>query len=216
MAIKTYKRTSAGRRNSNVLIRDEVTHVGPEKSLLRPLHKHGGRNNSGMITTRHEAHAERLRMLRLHGLSTDAWRRYATKSYVPSELLALGFKYNLTDLQAAIGIHQLAKLERHQRRREELALRFDAAMASIEVVQVQPRTIPGHDVRHALHLYLLLLDVDRLRASRNEIVAALREEGIGAAIHYRALHLEPYFIERFGHPREAFPHAAAAHRERHG
>jgi dTDP-4-amino-4,6-dideoxygalactose transaminase len=163
----------------------------------------------GMITTRHEAHAERLRMLRLHGLSTDAWRRYATKSYVPSELLALGFKYNLTDLQAAIGIHQLAKLERHQRRREELALRFDAAMASIEVVQVQPRTIPGHDVRHALHLYLLLLDVDRLRASRNEIVAALREEGIGAAIHYRALHLEPYFIERFGHPREAFPHAAA-------
>lgn len=163
----------------------------------------------GMVTTRNEDFAERLRMLRLHGLSTDAWKRYATKSYVPSELHALGFKYNLTDLQAAIGIHQLAKLERHQRRREELARHYDTALAERPDIVLQQRALPGHDVRHALHLYLLVLDLDRLRASRNEVVAALRAEGIGAAIHYRALHLEPYFVERLGYEPEEFPHASA-------
>ncbi len=164
----------------------------------------------GMVTLRDGDVAEKLRMLRLHGLSTDAWKRYATHAYVPSELLALGFKYNLTDLQAAIGIHQLAKLERHQLRREELAARYDSVLAGFPGVELQPRSLPGHDVRHALHLYLVLLDLDRFSVTRNEIVAALRAENIGAAIHYRALHLEPYYIERLGLPREAFPHAAAA------
>lgn len=163
----------------------------------------------GMVTTRDEAFAERLRMLRLHGLSTDAWKRYATASYVPSELHALGFKYNLTDLQAAIGIHQLAKLERHQRRRDELAARYDAALADRPGVALQQRTLPGHEVQHAFHLYLLLLDLERFSVTRNEVVAALRAEGVGAAIHYRALHLEPYFIERFGHAPGDFPHAAS-------
>lgn len=164
----------------------------------------------GMVTLRDAAAAAKLRSLRLHGLSTDAWKRYATHTYVPSELQALGFKYNLTDLQAAIGLHQLAKLERHQRRREELAARYDRTLSSVPGVALQPRTLPGHEVRHALHLYLLLLDLARFSISRNEIVAALRAENIGAAIHYRALHLEPYFVERFGHRREDFPHAAAA------
>lgn len=164
----------------------------------------------GMIATRNEAVAERLQMLRLHGLSTDAWKRYATKSYVPSELRTLGFKYNMTDLQAALGIHQLAKLDRHQRRRDELAARYDATLAPLPGVELQQRTLAGHDVRHALHLYLLLLELDRFSVDRNTIVAALRAEGIGAAIHYRALHLEPYYVDRFGHAPEDFPHARAA------
>lgn len=163
----------------------------------------------GMVTTRDELWAERLRMLRLHGLSTDAWKRYATQAYMPSELHALGFKYNLTDVSAALGIHQLAKLERHQQRREQLALRYDAALETLPGVGLQPRTVPGHEVRHALHLYLLVLEIEQFSASRNEIVAALRAEGIGAAIHYRALHLEPYFVEQFGHAPADFPHAAS-------
>lgn len=164
----------------------------------------------GMITTQDAELAERLEMLRLHGLSTDAWKRYATKSYVPSELETLGFKYNLTDLQAAIGIHQLAKLERHQARREELAARYDEALAGEPGVSIQRRTLPGRMVRHALHLYLVLLDLDSYRVDRDEIVAALRAENIGAAIHYRALHLEPHYQRRFGLAPETFPVALDA------
>jgi dTDP-4-amino-4,6-dideoxygalactose transaminase len=166
----------------------------------------------GMITLRDDALAERLRMLRLHGLSTDAWRRYATNTYVPSELHALGFKYNLTDLQAAIGIHQLAKLERHLRRREELAARYDEVLAPLPGVSLQPRALPGADIRHALHLYLLLVDPARFSVARDELVAAIRAENVGAAIHYRPLHVEPYFRERLGHDPGDFPHALEAGR----
>lgn len=163
----------------------------------------------GMVTLRDDDAAERLRMLRLHGLSTDAWKRYATHTFVPSELHALGFKYNLTDLQAAIGIHQLAKLDAMQARRNELAARYDEVLRQLPGVTLQQRTLPGHEVRHALHLYLLLLDLERFRVSRNNIVAALRAENVGAAIHYRALHLEPYYQERYGHAPDDFPNAAA-------
>ena len=164
----------------------------------------------GMVTLRDAEVAERISMLRLHGLSTDAWRRYARKEYMPSELHALGFKYNLTDLQAALGIHQLAKLPGFQARRHELAARYDAELSQLPGVTLQERTLPGHDVEHALHLYLLLLDLDALGASRNEIVQALRAENVGGAIHYRALHLEPYFVERLGLAPEAFPVALDA------
>jgi dTDP-4-amino-4,6-dideoxygalactose transaminase len=164
----------------------------------------------GMVTLQDGDLAERLRMLRLHGLSTDAWRRYATHTFLRSELYGLGFKYNLTDLQAAIGIHQLAKLELHQRRREELASRYDAALGSLPGVQLQQRSLPGHEVRHALHLYLLLLDLDRFTVPRDSIVAALRAENIGAAIHYRALHLEPYYVDRFGLDADELPNASRA------
>jgi dTDP-4-amino-4,6-dideoxygalactose transaminase len=149
-------------------------------------------------------------VLRLHGLSRDAWERFRSKRVVFSDAIALGFKYNLTDLQAALGIHQLAKLPRFQERREQLAARYDSRLAELPGVSIQPRSLPGHTVRHALHLYLLLLDLDRFGVERNDIVAALRAENVGAAIHYRALHLEPYFVEAFGHRPGDFPVAAAA------
>jgi dTDP-4-amino-4,6-dideoxygalactose transaminase len=163
----------------------------------------------GMVTLRDDALAERLRMLRLHGLSTDAWKRFATNSFVPSELHALGFKYNLTDLQAAIGIHQLRRLPEMQARRHELAARYDSALGALDGVRLQPRALAGHDTAHALHLYLLVLDTDRFTVDRNTIVSALRAENIGAAIHYRALHLEPYFAKRLGHAADDFPVSAA-------
>lgn len=164
----------------------------------------------GMIALDDDAAANSLRMLRLHGLSTDAWRRYADRSFVPSAVHALGFKYNLTDLQAAIGIHQLAKVERFQARRETLAARYDEELAGLPGVALQPRVLPGRATRHGLHLYLLLLDPAAFEVGRDEIVAALRAENIGAAIHYRALHLEPYFSELFGHAPEEFPHSLEA------
>jgi dTDP-4-amino-4,6-dideoxygalactose transaminase len=166
----------------------------------------------GMVTVRDEELGERVRRLRLHGLSTDAWKRFAARSLVPSELLTLGFKYNMTDLQAALGIHQLAKLPRHQERREELAERYDAALRDLPGVGLQTRRPPGRDVRHALHLYLLLVDLDALAVGRDTLLEAFRAENIGAAVHYRALHLEPYFARRLAGRRYALPVAEDAWR----
>ncbi len=151
----------------------------------------------GMITLRDEELADRLRILRLHGLSTDAWKRFGTKSFVPSELETLGFKYNLTDLQASLGIHQLAKLERFHTRRQELAERYDEVLRDLPGVRFQARSPAGRNVGHALHLYLLLVDVDSLTVDRDTLLEAFRAENIGAAIHYRALHLEPYYVREF-------------------
>jgi dTDP-4-amino-4,6-dideoxygalactose transaminase len=159
----------------------------------------------GMITLRDEELADRLRMLRLHGLSTDAWKRFGTKSFVPSELETLGFKYNLTDLQASLGIHQLAKLERFHARRQELAQRYDEALRDLPGVGFQARSPSGRNVRHALHLYLLVLDLDSLTVDRDTLLEAFRAENIGAAIHYRALHLEPYYVDRFALEPGSFP-----------
>jgi dTDP-4-amino-4,6-dideoxygalactose transaminase len=152
----------------------------------------------GMITLRDEQAADHLRQLRLHGLSTDAWKRFTTNEFVVSQLETLGFKYNLTDLQASLGIHQLAKLERSQLRREELAERYDDALRDLPGVTFQTRAPHGRHVRHALHLYLLILDLDALTVDQNTIIRAFRAENIGASVHYRALHLEPYYVRKFG------------------
>jgi dTDP-4-amino-4,6-dideoxygalactose transaminase len=166
----------------------------------------------GMITVRSDELADRLRTLRQHGLSTDAWKRFATKSFVPSELETLGFKYNLTDLQASLGIHQLAKLEPFQARRDELARRYDEALRGLPGVSFQVRAPEGRNVRHALHLYLLVIDLEALTADRDTLVEAFRAENIGAAIHYRALHLEPYYARRLGLEAGAYPVSEAVWR----
>lgn len=123
----------------------------------------------------------------------------------------LGFKYNFTDLQAAIGLKQLEKLERFQLRREELAVFYDGAFSGRPGVRLQPRGMPGRSVRHALHLYLLVLEPDVFRGGRDAIVAALRAENIGAAIHYNPLHHEPYYRRRLGGSDASaeYPHATA-------
>ncbi len=162
----------------------------------------------GMIALADGSVAERLRKLRLHGLSVDAWERYGTQVYRPSFVEMLGFKSNLTDLQAALGLPQLRKLAHFQERREAIARLYDEALAPLCALGFQARTLPGHTVRHALHLYAVLLEEEVWSAPRDQVIAGLRAENIGAAVHYRALHLEPYYINRFGHPPEAFPVAA--------
>lgn len=161
----------------------------------------------GMITTNDAELAERLRVYRLHGLSSDAWQRYASGKLISGDVVYPGYKYNMTDLQASLGIHQLRKLETFQAIRERYARLYDEAFRPLSGVRLQPR--PGDDDnRHALHLYVLILDPEQFSASRHQVVEALRAENIGAAIHYRALHTHPYYRDTFGLKPGDFPHAA--------
>ena len=158
----------------------------------------------GMVTTRDSGVAQRLKTLALHGLDADAWMRFSDSGFRHYEVVEPGFKYNMTDLQAALGVHQLARVEQNLVRRQEIWARYDTAFADLPVFLPAPQA-PG--TRHARHLYTLLFDVDRLRVDRDAVQSALHELRIGTGIHYRALHLHRYYRETYGYARGDFPNS---------
>jgi dTDP-4-amino-4,6-dideoxygalactose transaminase len=158
----------------------------------------------GMVVTADEDAAARIKTLALHGLSADAWSRFSDEGYKHYEVVEPGFKYNMMDLQAALGVHQLARAEANLRRRQEIWRRYDEAFADLPL-QVPAVEAPG--TRHARHLYTVLLDLDRLDCSRDEVLLALHRQNIGSGVHYRALHLHPYYREANGYTLGDFPNA---------
>jgi dTDP-4-amino-4,6-dideoxygalactose transaminase len=160
----------------------------------------------GMVATNDDALADRLRVLRLHGLSADAWKRFSDEGFKHYEAIEAGFKYNLTDLQAAIGLHQLRRLETASVRRGAIWSRYLEAFADLPMDL--PPAVPRGD-RHARHLFITLLRLEALTVDRDRIAQALHAEGVGIGIHYRAVHLHPYYSERFGYQPGAFPNARA-------
>lgn len=158
----------------------------------------------GMVTTNNEAWAEKIQTYGLHGLSKGAWKRYSDEGFVHYQVLYPGFKYNMTDLQAALGIHQLARVEAYAKRRREIWDRYNAAFADLPAALPEPEAV---DTYHARHLYTLLVDIDRLRVGRDQIVEDLKKEGIGTGIHFISLHLHPYYRDRFGFSPDDFPEA---------
>lgn len=162
----------------------------------------------GMVVTRDPAMAARMRSMRLHGMSRDAFDRFTAK--VPSwyyEIVAPGFKYNLTDVAAALGIHQLRRAEAFRARREQVAARFDAAFASLPLV-LPPR--PANGDTHAWHLYVVRL-ADGAPIGRDTLVERLYAAGIGCSVHYIPLHRQPYWRDRYGLRAEDFPHSEHAY-----
>jgi dTDP-4-amino-4,6-dideoxygalactose transaminase len=161
----------------------------------------------GMVVVRDPELARRIKLMRLHGISQDAFDRYVSKT--PAwfyEVVAAGFKYNLTDIAAAIGIEQLRKIDRFLERRQALAARYDAALAGLPLV-LPPR--PDGDSTHAWHLYVV-----RLRADaplwRDELINRLSERGIGTSVHFIPLHRQPYWRENCATEPARFPVAEAA------
>ena len=162
----------------------------------------------GMLVTRDAALAERARVMRLHGMSRDAFDRFTAS--VPSwyyEIVAPGFKYNLTDIAAAIGLHQLKKVRRFQQRREQIARRFGEAFASLPLIAA-PVAPPGET--HAWHLYPLRL-ADDAGVDRDRFIERLFELGIGCSVHYIPLHLHPYWRDRYALTPAMFPHSQRAY-----
>ena len=158
----------------------------------------------GLVTCEDEALANRIKVLALHGLDADAWKRFGDEGYRHYEVVAPGFKYNMTDLQASLGLSQLPKVSAWLERREAIWARYDDAFAGLPVWTPRP---PEPDTVHARHLYTPLLDIDTARISRDELLSRLHERGIGTGVHYRSLHLHEYYRRRFDFEPDQFPNA---------
>lgn len=163
----------------------------------------------GMLTTNDDALAERCRIMSLHGISKDAWMRYTAEGSWYYEIVAPGFKYNMTDVAAALGLAQLRKAERMFHRRAAIAARYDEAFSTME--ELQTPTAPAYST-HAWHLYMLRLHLDRISIDRAAVVERLRERNIGVSVHFIPLHVHPYYRDTYGYTPEDFPVANREYR----
>jgi len=155
----------------------------------------------GMLTTAREDWAAFARVASLHGINRDAWTRLAPDGSPHYDLVMPGYKYNMMDLQAAIGLHQLARLEEHWQRRDAIWRWYDDALSDLPVTR--PAPVPTGD-RHARHLYTMLVDPES-GWSRDALMTALRKEGVSTGVHFRALHLLRYYADRFALRPGMFP-----------
>jgi dTDP-4-amino-4,6-dideoxygalactose transaminase len=160
----------------------------------------------GMVTTHDMGLADSLKILCLHGISKNAWNRYSDRGNWYYEVLEPGFKYNLSDVHSAIGIHQLRKLEQFIELRTQYAEIYNRALADVEEFELPPdRT----DSRHSWHLYMLRLNLNKLAINRDEFINMLREKGVGTSVHFIPIPLHPFFSELACLPQNQCPRAMA-------
>lgn len=157
----------------------------------------------GMAVTGSKDLADRMRLMSLHGLSQDAWDRYSGGGW-DYKIVAPGFKYNLTDIAAAIGIHQVARAESMRQEREAVALFYKDSLSDVEAVELPPE---GENHIHSWHLFPIRLRLDRLSITRDEFIRLLKQEGVGCSVHWRPLHQHPYYQGAFGWSPDEFPNA---------
>lgn len=164
----------------------------------------------GMIVGRDEERIARARILALHGMSKDAWHRFGDAGYKHYQVVECGFKYNMMDLQAAIGLHQLAKVEAHWQRRREIWAFYQAALADLPIALPAE---PEPDTRHGLHLYTVMVDAARCGITRDAFLDAMNAALIGTGVHYLSVPEHPYYQQRFGWRPEQWPNAMKLGRE---
>jgi dTDP-4-amino-4,6-dideoxygalactose transaminase len=160
----------------------------------------------GMACTQNAAYADRMRIMSLHGISRDAWKRYTAEGSWFYEIVAPGFKYNLTDIAAAIGLHQLRKADLLHQKRTMLAKLYSELLGEVDEV-----VLPKEQVNrvHSWHLYSVQLQTDLMSIDRGEVISQLKEAGIGASVHWMPLHMHPYYREKFGYTETNFPCATS-------
>jgi dTDP-4-amino-4,6-dideoxygalactose transaminase len=156
----------------------------------------------GMLCTEDPALAERCRVMALHGISQDAWKRYTAAGSWYYEIVAPGYKYNMTDIAAAMGLAQLRKADRMWRRRRQIAEGYNQAFGPIPELQIPADRA---DCQHAWHLYILRLNLEELTISRDQFIQELKARNIGASVHFIPLHLHPYYRETYGYRPSDFP-----------
>jgi dTDP-4-amino-4,6-dideoxygalactose transaminase len=160
----------------------------------------------GAILTNDDDFAERARLFALHGISKDAWKRYSAAKYQHWDTMVPGFKYNMSDVQASLGLHQLDRLEGFIERRTRYARLYRESFADLPEVETLAM---DEGMRHAWHLMVILLRLDMLTIDRDTFMEALRQENIGTGVHFRSLHIQPFYEEYLGHKVDDLPHAAA-------
>lgn len=158
----------------------------------------------GMAVTDNEIVAERIRLMSLHGLSRDAWKRFTEKGNWDYRIITPGYKYNLTDIAAAIGIHQLARAEEMRQQREQIAEQYLHEFAGIGEIELPPT---DKNRLHSWHLFPIRLKLENLSIDRNEFIEELKRFGIGCSVHWRPLHLHPLYAQKYGWAEEQLPNA---------
>jgi dTDP-4-amino-4,6-dideoxygalactose transaminase len=156
----------------------------------------------GMAVTASPALAERIKILSLHGLSRDAWQRYSGGGSWDYQIIAPGYKYNLTDIAGVLGLHQLRRAEELRQRRERIVMRYYEELGDVPQLQLP---LNPTDRLHSWHLFPTRLNLDKLRIDRNTFVDQLREQGVAFSVHWRPLHLHPYYLNTYQWPAECFP-----------
>ena len=158
----------------------------------------------GMVISENDNYVNQIKTLAQHGLSKDAWKRYSDEGYKHYQVVYSGYKYNMMDMQAALGIHQLPRVEKNWKKRKEIWDKYNTAFAPLPVFTPLPTET---DVRHSLHLYTILLDIDKLSITRDQFLEEMTERNIGVGVHYLPLHLHPFYQKSFQYRRGDFPNA---------
>lgn len=164
----------------------------------------------GMVLARDAEDIARVKVLGLHGMSRDAWKRFSDEGYKHYQVVECGFKYNMMDIQAAVGIHQLQRIEPYWQRRREIWSRYSEAFSTLPVALPAE---PDPDTRHAYHLYTIMVDRERTGIGRDAFLDAMTRNNIGVGVHYLSIPEHPYYAERFGWRPGDYPHAMKAGRE---
>lgn len=206
-------------RIHNLKVIEDAAHALPAQYKGRPVGSIGDitcfsfyvtksitTGEGGMATTENPEWAERMRSMSLHGLTRDSWQRYKAQGSWRYEIFSPGYKYNMTDIAAAIGIAQLKKCHRFWEKRQRYAALYDEGLK--EITGIQLPTVLDH-VQHAWHLYVIQLHLDQLRIGRDECIQRLKKHQIGASVHFIPLHLHPYYRDTFRYRPEDFPVASA-------
>ena len=157
-----------------------------------------------MILAKREEDAARCKVLALHGMSKDAWKRFSDSGYKHYQVVGCGYKYNMMDIQAAIGVEQLRRVEPYWQRRRELWGRYNEALAHLPLNLPAP---PEPETRHGFHLYTLLVDEKKCGASRDQFLDAMTTRNIGVGVHYLSIPEHPYYQQTLGWKPEDYPHA---------
>jgi dTDP-4-amino-4,6-dideoxygalactose transaminase len=158
----------------------------------------------GMVLTPDEKYANRIKVLALHGMSKDAWKRFSDEGFRHYQVVECGYKYNMMDIQAAIGIHQLRRINTNWNRRQEIWTTYQKELRDLPLIL--PKS-PEDDTRHAYHLYTVLVDPEQTRITRDEFLTAITAENIGVGVHFQSIPTHPYYRERFGWRLEDYPNS---------
>jgi dTDP-4-amino-4,6-dideoxygalactose transaminase len=164
----------------------------------------------GMVIVKHKEDNDKIRILALHGMTADAWKRFSDEGYKHYQVVCPGFKCNMMDIQAALGIHQLKRVDRNLQRRGKIWQKYNESFADLNI------TLPSDhapEIKHAYHLYTILIDKDKVGISRDEFLSAMHRENIGIGVHYLSIPEHPFYQTTFGWKPEDYPNAMKIGRE---
>ncbi len=164
----------------------------------------------GMVIVKHKEDNDKIRILALHGMTADAWKRFSDEGFKHYQVVCPGFKCNMMDIQAALGIHQLKRVDRNLQRREKIWQKYNESFAALNITLPSP---PAPKIRHAYHLYTILIDKDKVGISRDEFLSAMHRENIGTGVHYLSIPEHPFYQTTFGWKPEDYPNAMKIGRE---